>query len=87
MHIFDILRLLVFKVQHGSFPLMSNEPSSTIITLLRSTSLLLEHYGYGEHDPTLGELQSILARAIVRLEATERIPDGWQTLLDDSRPQ
>lgn len=67
-------------------PLMSNEPSSTIITLLRSTSLLLEHYGYSQHDPTLGELQSLLGRAIVRLEATERNPDEWAILLDDSRP-
>ena len=65
---------------------MSNEPSSTIITLLRSTSILLEHYGYSEHDPTLGELQSILGRAIMRLEAAERIPDEWDILLDDSRP-
>jgi hypothetical protein len=50
-------------------PLMSNEPSSTIITLLRSTSLLLEHYGYSEYDPTLSDIQYLLARAVARLEA------------------
>jgi len=66
-------------------PLMSNEPSSTIITLLRSTSLLLEHYGYSEHDPSLGELQSILGRAAVRLAA--RNLDEGHILLDDSRPK
>ena len=66
---------------------MSNEPSSTIITLLRSTSLLLEHYGYGEHDPTLGELQSILGRAAARLEASARNPAEWHILLDGPRPQ
>jgi hypothetical protein len=50
--------------------MLSNEPFETlIITLLRSTSILLEHYGYSEHDPTLGEIQSFLGRAIARLEA------------------
>jgi hypothetical protein len=68
-------------------PMMSNEPSSTIITLLRSTSILLEHYGYSEHDPTLSEIQGFLGRAIARLEAAAPNPDEWQILLDGSRPQ
>jgi hypothetical protein len=67
--------------------MMSNEPSATLVTLLRSTSILLEHYGYCEHDPTLGEIQSFLGRAIARLEAAAPNPDEWQCHLDGSRPQ
>ena len=66
---------------------MSSEPSATLITLLRSTSTLLEHYGYGEHDPTLGEIQSFLGRAIARLEAAAPDPDELHIHLDGSRPQ
>jgi len=61
--------------------MMSNEPSATLITLLRSTSFLLEHYRYSERDPTLSEIQSIL------LEAAVPGPDEWHILLDGSRPQ
>jgi hypothetical protein len=68
-------------------PLMRNEPTSTIITLLRSTSLLLEHYGYGEHDPSLNELQSILGRAVLRLETAVTDSDEWHILLNGSRLQ
>ena len=67
--------------------MMSNEPSATLITLLRSTSILLEHYGYSEHDPTLGEIQSFLGRAIARLEAAAPDPNEWHIHLDGSRPQ
>jgi hypothetical protein len=67
--------------------MMSNEPSATLITLLRSTSMLLEHYGYSEHDPTLSEIQSFLGRAIVRLEAAAPDPDELHIHLDGSRPQ
>jgi hypothetical protein len=77
----------VFKLQHGAIQPMSNEPASTIITLLRSTSVLLEHYGYSEHDPTLSELQFILQRAVARLEATERPSDEWCILPAGSRLQ
>ena len=65
---------------------MSNEPNATLITLLRSTSILLEHYGYSERDPTLGEIQCFLGRAIARLEAAAPDPDEWHIRLDGSRP-
>jgi hypothetical protein len=67
--------------------MLSNEPSETLITLLRSTSILLEHYGYSEHDPTLGEIQSFLGRAIARLEAAAPDPEERNIPLDGSRPQ
>jgi hypothetical protein len=67
--------------------MMRNEPSATLITLLRSTSTLLEHYGYSEHDPTLREIRSFLGRAIARLEAAAPDLSEWHIQLDGSRPQ
>jgi hypothetical protein len=43
--------------------------SEILIGVLRSTSSLLEHYGYCGHDPSLSELQRSLGRAITQLEA------------------
>ena len=40
-----------------------------LISVLRSASSLLEHYGYSGHDPSLSELQRSLARAVAQLEA------------------
>ncbi len=45
------------------------EPPEILITVLRSTSFLLEHYGYSGHDPSLSELQRSIARATTQLEA------------------
>jgi len=46
----------------------SRNSSEVLISILRSTSFLLEHYGYGGHDPSLGELQRSLLRAIGNLQ-------------------
>ena len=46
----------------------SRDSSEVLISILRSTSFLLEHYGYGGHDPSLGELQRTLVRAIGNLQ-------------------
>jgi hypothetical protein len=43
--------------------------SEILVTVLRSTSFLLEHYGYSGHDPSLSELQRSLGRAMAQLEA------------------
>lgn len=49
---------------------MPDYPKSEIlISVLRSASSLLEHYGYSGHDPSLSELQGSLARAMAQLEA------------------
>ena len=49
---------------------MNAYPTSEIlITVLRSTSFLLEHYGYGGQDPSMCELQQTLGRAMTQLEA------------------
>jgi hypothetical protein len=40
-----------------------------LISVLRSTMFLLEHYGYSGHDPSLSELQRSLGRAMAQLEA------------------
>jgi len=40
-----------------------------LVSVLRSTSFLLEHYGYSGHDPSLSELQRSLERATAQLEA------------------
>ncbi len=45
------------------------EPSEILISVLRSTSFLLEHYRYSGHDPSLSELQRSLGRAMAQLEA------------------
>ena len=43
-----------------------------LISVLRSTSFLLEHYGYNKHDPSLSELQLSLQRATERLAVQAR---------------
>jgi hypothetical protein len=45
-----------------------------LASVLRSTSFLLEHYGYSGHDPSLSELQRSLRRATAQLEA--QVPAG-----------
>ena len=42
--------------------------SEALISILRSTSYLLEHYGYAGHDPSLSEVQRTLLRAIGNLQ-------------------
>ena len=52
---------------------MNAYPTSEIlITVLRSTSFLLEHYGYGGQDPSLSELQHALGLAIAQLVAKQK---------------
>ena len=46
-----------------------------LISVLRSTSFLLEHYGYSKHDPSLSELQLSLQRAMERLAVQARTDD------------
>jgi hypothetical protein len=48
------------------------EPPEILITILRSTSFLLEYYGYSGQDPSLGELQRSLGRAMAQLELQAR---------------
>jgi len=48
----------------------SGKSSEALISILRNTSFLLEHYGYGGHDPSLSELQRTLLRAISNLQPT-----------------
>jgi hypothetical protein len=43
--------------------------SEILISVLRSTSFLLEHYGYSGHDPSLSKLRRSLSRAMEQLEA------------------
>ena len=47
----------------------SYKPSEALISILRSTSFLLHHYGYGGHDPSLSELQGSIGNAIRQLQA------------------
>jgi len=47
----------------------SYKPSEALISILRSTSFLLQHYGYGGHDPSLSELQGSIGNAIRQLQA------------------
>lgn len=48
---------------------MSHHSSSTVlISVLRNTSYLLEHYDDTSRDPTLSELQHLIGRAIVNIE-------------------
>ena len=45
----------------------SYKSSEALISVLRSTSFLLEHYGYDGHDPSMSELQRSIRRAISNL--------------------
>ncbi len=47
----------------------SYNSSEILISVLRSASFLLQHYGYNGHDPSLGELQRTLGLAMSQLEA------------------
>jgi hypothetical protein len=53
----------------------SYNSSEILISVLRSTSFLLEHYGYSKHDPSLSELQLSLQRATERLAVQARTDD------------
>jgi hypothetical protein len=67
------------KIRTAAGPQMGSYNSSEIlISVLRSTSFLLEHYGYSKHDPSLSELQLSLQRATERLAVEARTDD--QTL-------
>ena len=46
----------------------SRDTSEALISILRSTSFLLEHYGYGGHDPSMSELQRSIKGAIHNLQ-------------------
>lgn len=47
---------------------MEDNPSALLINALRSTSYLLEAYGYNGRYPTLSEIQHMIARTIANLE-------------------
>jgi hypothetical protein len=53
----------------------SHKSSQALITILRSTSLLLEHYDYRGHDPSLSELQRSIGNAIRQLQADSSAND------------
>lgn len=53
----------------------SRESSEALISILRSTSFLLEHYGYGGHDPSINELQRTIRRAISNLQPETPVAD------------
>ena len=46
-----------------------NDPSETLITILQSTSFLLQHYGNSVHEPTLSELQHLISIAVTQFKA------------------
>ena len=46
----------------------SRNSSEILIRVLNSTSYLLHHYRYSAHDPSLHELQHMLARATAHLQ-------------------
>jgi len=52
------------------------KPNEILVSVLRSASFLLEHYGYSGQDPSLSELQRTLGRARDQLEVQARIDDG-----------
>ena len=47
---------------------MGNDPSTTLLHILRSTRALIRYYGSSEHEPTLIELSHAVSRAIAYLE-------------------
>ena len=47
---------------------MNDHSSAPLIDVLRSTSYLLDLYGYSGHYPSLDELQHMIGRAIANLE-------------------
>lgn len=44
--------------------------------ILRSTLLLLEHYDYNGHDPSLSELQRAIGNAILQVQAATPADDS-----------
>jgi hypothetical protein len=48
--------------------MQSHNSSEILIRVLNSTSFLLHHYRYSAHDPSLHELQRMLARATAQLQ-------------------
>lgn len=66
----------------------SRESSEALISILRSTSFLLEHYGYGGHDPSMSELQRSIKGAIHNLQpesTAEGGPSNGLTTLDHTK--
>ena len=53
----------------------SQNSSEALISILRSTSFLLEHYGYDGHDPSRSELQRSILRAISNLQPETPVAD------------
>jgi hypothetical protein len=47
----------------------SYDPLETLINILQSTSFLLQHYGNSVHEPTLSELEQLIAVAVTQLKA------------------
>ena len=47
----------------------SHDPSESLITILQSTSFLLQHYGSSVHEPTLSELQRHIAVAVTQFKS------------------
>ena len=63
------------RLEIGS-KLDSRDSSEALISILRSTLFLLEHYGYGGHDPSLSELQRSIGRAIRNLQPESPADNG-----------
>jgi len=55
-----------------------NDPSETLITILQSTSFLLQHYGNSVHEPTLSELQHLISIAVTQFKAHDHADLGGQ---------
>jgi len=55
-----------------------NDPSESLITILQSTSFLLQHYGNSVHEPTLSELQHLIAVAVTQFKAHAHTDFGGQ---------
>ena len=55
--------------------------SDALASVLRSTSFLLEYYGYSGHDPSLSELQRSLGRALTQLEVRAQGDSASSTAL------
>jgi hypothetical protein len=53
-----------------------HDSSEALITILRSTLLLLEHYDYNGHDPSLSELQRSIGNAICQVQAARPAGDS-----------
>ena len=61
----ELLKLRTVRSEVAS---VNDHSSAPLIDVLRSTSYLLDLYGYSGHYPSLDELQHMIGRAIANLE-------------------